>query len=216
MRFLKILLLVIGICSILFIHNAFAITILLEDTFDTENNGNPIWNYNNFSNWNVTRGAVDLIGPGYFDLLPGNGLYIDLDGSYGLVNQNNAIAGTMESKVAFSLSADTYELNFDLAGSQRIYPGINTVDVSLGSVYSEQFTLDWNVPFTTITRNITVSAPTVGNLTFAHSDGDWIGLLLDDVKLTKLDAAPIPEPSTMLLLGSGLAGFLGFRKKLKG
>jgi hypothetical protein len=39
-------------------------------------------------------------------------------------------------------------------------------------------------------------------------DSDWIGYL--DLTLT-----PVPEPTTMLLLASGLAGLAGFRKRLK-
>lgn len=40
------------------------------------------------------------------------------------------------------------------------------------------------------------------------------GIVLDDLTLQG-GAAPIPEPATMVMLGSGIAGIFGFRKKLK-
>jgi hypothetical protein len=56
---------------------------------------------------------VDLIGnPSFFDFLPGNGRYVDLDGSTG-------DAGKMTS-IALSLAGGVlHKLSFDLAGSQR-------------------------------------------------------------------------------------------------
>jgi hypothetical protein len=48
-----------------------------------------------------------------------------------------------------------------------------------------------------ITVNMTVDQP-----------GDWIRVVTEG-------AAPAPEPATMLLLGTGLIGLAGFRRKLK-
>lgn len=154
--------------------------ILLEDHFDSENNGTWRENYSDFVNWDVTDGSVDLIGNGFADYFPSNGLYIDLDGG-------TYHAGTLASKATFILNPSNYKLQFDLAGSQR--GDTNTVTVRLGSVYSESFTLDSDVPFTTITRNIPVSTASNGKLIFQHAGGDNIGLLLDNVKVERLVGA---------------------------
>ena len=84
---------------------------LLEDNFDAENSGTGTLNYSGLANWDVTDGSVDLIGNGFFDYLPGNGLYLDLDGSTGN-------AGKLESKTTYSFNpGDIVELKFNLAGS---------------------------------------------------------------------------------------------------
>jgi WD40 repeat protein/predicted Ser/Thr protein kinase len=137
----------------------------------------PTINFKFFSKWNVTRGSVDISGNGFNDVLPGNDLYLDLDGTTGT-------AVRLESKAAFDLrpGAD-YELRFDLAGSQGD-DGNNTVHVSLEDAFQEDFTLPGNAPFRTITRTIKVNQLTSAKLVFDHDGGDNAGLHLDNVKLT--------------------------------
>ena len=106
--------------SALLFANAF--DLLLEGSFDTENNGIGALNYEAFENWSVSDGAVDLIGNGFFDFFPGNGLYIDLDGSA-------SDAGIFES-VSVRLTPGDYLLEFNLSGSHR--GDSHTVSVPFG------------------------------------------------------------------------------------
>ena len=85
--------------------------IVFEDNFDAENGGvadNTTLVYTSFANWNVVSGDVDVIGNGFFDRYPGNGLYLDLDGVAA------DPGGRLESIQTFD--PGTYELRLDLAG----------------------------------------------------------------------------------------------------
>lgn len=144
--------------------------------------GGGVNNYTGLPNWNVTRGSVDLFGNGFNDFLPGNGLYLDLDGS------TNA-AARLESKATFDLTPGTYQLQFNIGGSQR--GDSNTVTVSLGTAFSEAFTFTSATPRTTVTRTITVAAGQSAKLVFDHTGGDNSGLLLTSVKLTRNDTSAV-------------------------
>jgi hypothetical protein len=183
------------------------VVVLLQDPFDTENGGVGKLNYANFVNWTVSDGTVDLIGNGYYDFLPGNGLYVDMDGS-------TSNAGKMTSKTVFTFTPGVvYHLQFDLAGNQRNDSAETvTVQVVLGNVFSESFSLPRTAPFTTYVRTFTVSAPQSGTLTFEGAGGDNIGMLLDDVKLTA--AIPVPGALGLGVLGLGLAAAV--RRRIRG
>ena len=158
---------------------------LLSDNFDAENGGMGAVNYTAFVNWNVVRGSVDLFGNGFFDFLPGNGLYVELDG-------NTLHAGKLETKTTFTLDAGLYELQFDVGNNDTFGTSTtlqNTVMVSLGTVYSESLSLNTLAPFSHFKRFIVVTAPTSGTLSFDHAGGDNVGLQLDNVRLLKRSAS---------------------------
>jgi hypothetical protein len=196
-RFMQLTLAVVVAMSLLIgLQGPASAGVLFQDNFNTENGGSGVTNFYSFSKWNVTDGSVDLIGNGYYDFYPGNGLYVDLDGSTGH-------AGTMATTQTFA--AGTYTLTFNLAGNARGYSN-DTVVVTLGN-----WTKTYDVPAAQgfspfMTENVITS--TAGSLVFHNSGGDNVGAILDNVAVSS-----VPLPTAALLLGPGLAGLAIFRKK---
>ena len=173
------------------------------DDFDDET-----WGLNKApSGWTVTNGTVDIIGAGSpHDLRPGNGLYIDLDGS-----SNDA--GLLSTALSFA-AGTLYELSFDVAGSWRP-DGNNTM--TYGIDFDAMAALDVLLPitlpaqqdFTRLSLLFSTPVATTGRIVFDHIGNDNMGLLLDDVRV-----AAIPEPGTwgLMLAGLGLLGFAARRR----
>ncbi|MDB6134221.1 MAG: hypothetical protein JWM59_2464 [Verrucomicrobiales bacterium] len=176
---------------------------IFSDNFDSENGGNPALNFNSFSQWTVDSGSVDLIGNGYFDFLPGNGLYLDLDGSTGA-------AGTITSS-SFFLAPGDYVLNFDLAGSQRGDSDTANVAVNVGLAF-QQYTLASSVGFTPTSLQFTVASGQSASISFSGLGGDNIGLLLDNVSLSSVDNN-VPDGGFTLALLGGTLSLLGIGRR---
>ena len=182
-------------------------------------------NYITFANWAVSAGTVDLIGAGpppFFNLptIAGTGHvnYVDLDGS-------TFDAGIMRSDALVLLAGTTYDLTFDLAGSQRGDSNTLTYGIDLDgngslddgiSVTPGDITLGSATLFSTYTLSFTPSADTgaariqFGQLQGNPPFGDNRGLLLDNVAL---NSRAVPEPASLMLLGAGLAAIGIWRRK---
>ena len=146
--------------------------------------------------WTIgNAGAVDVIGaPGFFDLLPGNGHYVDLDGS-------NNLAGLLQTSFA-STAGTTYTATFQLGGNQRDGT-TDPVTVTLGST---TITLPVGPTDGFTTYSISTTA-TGGSLQLSFLDGrdGNVGALLDNVAIT----TAVPEPASLSLMFAGIAA-LGF------
>ena len=139
---------------------------------------------------------MDLIGTGFFNLIPGNGLYVDLDGS-------NTGPGLFATVMAFA--PGTYLVEFALGGSHR--SSTETVTVSLGN-WSEVFTLNDTDPFTLISRTISTTGGTLRFQNGVDASPD-VGALLDNVSVSA-----VPEPATLAVFGGiALAGAFGYRRR---
>lgn len=178
--------------------------VVLSDNFNAS--GPPTVNWPGDAVFTSTGGAlasVDLIGsPGnFYDLEPGNGYYVDLDGSTG---NGNDPAGQLTSVLSFG--PGSYSLSFFLAGNNRVSTTQSTT-VSLGD-FSTTITPGAFDGFSAF--NFNFSTATSGNLIFTENGpSNQQGNLLDNVTLTA-----VPEPATwgLMILGFGAIG-LAIRSK---
>jgi hypothetical protein len=189
----------LAIAATLLCASAAQATTIFSDNFDAD-----VLDLNSTvfaGGWTVSGGGtVDTIGPGLYDVFPGNGHYIDLDGSNG--------ATGLFSKALTATAGMTYTATFQLAGNHRGYAD-DTVAVNFGSA-SGSYVLSSGDAFGTFSLSFTAASSGPFSLSFKNSGGDYVGGLLDNVTITA-----VPEPTTygMLLAGLGLVGAAARRRR---
>lgn len=170
----------------------------------------PVWSDNFDANalatnsvpagWYIgNAGTVDVIGaPAFFDLLPGNGRYIDLDGS-------NNLAGKLTTDL--TLAAGTYTVTFDLAGNQRDGT-TDPVSVMFGTT-SGSYSLAPSAGFSSHSLTFTTDGSTF-SLSFLDGRDGNVGALLDNVSIS---AVPEAGNLSMMLAGIAALGFAARRRR---
>jgi hypothetical protein len=157
--------------------------VIFFDNFDANNPGINVVP----SGWTIANaGTVDLIGvcngrPPFFDNFPGNGCYVDLDGS-------TSTPGLL--KKSFTLTSGIpYLLQFDLASNQN-----NVVDVVFGTATGQYSLVGAQpIPFATRSLSFTPTSTGVYDISFLNQGGDGNGVNLDNVRLSTT-AVPAPLP----------------------
>ncbi|MFN3260682.1 MAG: VPLPA-CTERM sorting domain-containing protein [Pikeienuella sp.] len=194
---------------------AHATSVVFFDDFEDETH----WHNAQLTHWNVTNGAIDVVGGGYsFLWLGGDGLFLDLEGSMNM-------AGRIETKRTFELVlGELYEFSFDYARThtrpETIFYSIGSIDgrLNLPGAIKHGF-MSFSTTFLAVDQFVTISLSTTGT--------DNIGPKVDNVGLfgplaLRLAAAPsqgvtaaVPTPEALPLLLTALGGlvFLNRRRR---
>jgi len=181
-------------------------SVIFTDGFQTATPGLGVSVAGNFTTTGGTN--VDVLGPGVgtnYGYLCGAGFSqcVDLGGTGGNPS------GQLVSNTTFS--SGQYLLSFNLIGSGRANG--DSVEVVFGD-YDQIFFLNSNDTTTGVITNqlVTVTGPTTLSLAFHDLDGTNESLILNAASVSTV---PTPEPSSLLLLGSGVLSGLGFMSRRK-
>lgn len=191
----------------LLISSAASASVVLSDNFDNQVPDQLNWAGDDVFLPTSPPGTVDLIGVGgAFDFYPGNGGYLDLDGSSG---SGNDPAGEITSIANFG--AGNYTLSFELGGNARGGPA-QTTRVSLGD-WSVEILLSSGDPLSSYQFAFATSG---GQLKFTQiGPSTTSGSILDDVILESDRRGAVPEPETwaLMIIGFGATGSAIRRRK---
>lgn len=188
----------VAVAAVLLTVSTASASVIFSDNFNSETAGlntTP-------SQWSLVSGSVDVIpSGGLYDFYPGNGLYVDMDGSTGQ-------AGSIKTTAQFAYtSGQQYQLTFDYglnsSGGVPQYLNYSFGGMSgMVTISSRPSSLQsYSVLFAPTTSG-------VGSLAFSASPDGYSGPILDNVVLSA-----VPLPATGLLLLGGLAGLGSLRRR---
>ena len=128
----------------------------------------PAFDFMAFKQWIVIFGSVDLLGPGFNDILPGSGYYVDMAGT------TVSTSGWIRTRDNINLTgADTYVLEWQFAGNQR---GAQSDEVQViirdltngGTLFDQTYALTYLTGWTSYTASVTPVADTAISIEFRN------------------------------------------------
>lgn len=158
--------------------------------------------------WSIDYGSVDLI----------NTFWQNSEGDYSLDLDGSAVSAISQEIGGLTIG-QAYTVLFDLAGNPQGRPTVKSLEVMAGAdigLYTFDTSTTSLVDMGWVTESFTFTATaTTETLTFSSTTGgNFYGPALDNIRFQ--DAAPVPLPASLPLLGVALIGMGALARRRKG